>query len=78
VPDAERRIGAIINDMAVTQNSFSDEFRSQFGVNLTDAQQEFVDFITRTEGDPETRFAGTMWKPDKSQVPAPGSAEQHE
>ncbi len=45
-----------------TGTSVPDAFRAQFGATLEQAEAGFVEFIAKTEGRPDARFAGTIYE----------------
>lgn len=59
--DAQRALGNILFRMSRQHTSFPIEFRNEFGVSLVEAENTFIKFMTETEGNPEARFAGTIF-----------------
>jgi hypothetical protein len=49
---------------------FPTAFRKRFGMELSDAEKAFVQFIGKTEGNPAERLAGTLFDPAAKPAPA--------
>lgn len=43
------------------RTQFNDEFRAQFGVSFQEAENQFLAYLAKTQGDATQRLAGTIW-----------------
>lgn len=57
------RIGRILAQMARDGTHFDVAFEAEFGISLQAAQDQFVQYMRRTEGNPADRFTGTILMP---------------
>jgi hypothetical protein len=60
VPDALPRVANVISQVG-SGNSYDAAFKSQFGLAPKEAEQSFVDYIGKTEGNPQARLSGTLF-----------------
>jgi hypothetical protein len=58
--DAMSRLSAATTSLN-TGTSYDDAFKQQFGVTLASAEQQFVQYIGSTEGNPKARLSGTLY-----------------
>ncbi len=64
-PDTIKIIANILTDMAATHKPFNDEFKEKFGTEYSIAQEQFIKHLITTQTDPEKRFAGTIFEPNR-------------
>ncbi len=65
------KLGSVLATMAKTHAKFEEQFQKQFGTNLDDAHDQFIQFIGKTEGKPHERFAGTVLREKHPGEPDP-------
>lgn len=61
--ESQMRLGRILTRMSQNGTHFGAAFQSEFGITLDSAQNQFIQHMHRTEGDPASRFAGTILMP---------------
>ena len=63
VEDVQQRLGRVLTSMSQNGAHFDAAFKEQFGIALEKAQDQFVQHMRQTAGDPTVRLAGTILIP---------------
>lgn len=63
-PDAIPKLGKVIQRVAKSHRMFDVEFKEEFGLELSDAQREFVDHLRKTQNSPLMRFKDSIIEPE--------------